>query len=65
MAVLLVEVDVATRRPPGAHARVWTWVSVDDGPGAEVEAREIACQMAAGVATVVMPVGSRVIDWRD
>ena len=57
--------DVALRRPPGVHAHTWTWVLVEPGPYAGAHAEEIACQMAACVPGVVMPIGARVIDWND
>lgn len=60
---LLVEVDVAVRRPPRTDARVWTWVLVEEGPHAGAQAEEIACQMATALPGVVMAVGARVIDW--
>lgn len=60
---LLVEVDVALRRPPRADKRVWVWVAVADGPHAGTTAEELACQIAAATPGVVMPVGARVIDW--
>ena len=36
----LVEVDVATARPPAVHARTWTWVAVErtDRVNVQIEA---------------------------
>ena len=65
---LLVEVDVATARPPRIDAQVWTWVAVEDGPlrtSAEVEAEQTAILMAQCHPKVVMAVGARVIDWKE
>lgn len=61
-ASILVEVDVATRRPPARHAQVWVWVAVERNWAYAVE---VACQMAACHPQVIMPIDARVIDWKE
>jgi hypothetical protein len=64
---VLVEVDVATCRPPKIDARIYTWVSVErtSRTNVEVEAEETACLMALCHPSVVMPVGARIIEWEE
>ena len=63
--VVLVEVDVATRRPPAIHARTYTWLTLEsrNRTNVQVEAEETAMLMAMCHPFVVMPVGARIIDW--
>jgi hypothetical protein len=60
-----VEVDLALRRPPAVHARVWVDVAVQPEWGRNLaEAEELACQVACATRPqVVMPVGARIVDW--
>lgn len=62
---VLVEVDVATARPPRVHARTYTWLSVArrDRSNVQVEAEQTAMHMAMCHPHVVMAVGARIIDW--
>jgi len=64
---VLVEVDVATARPPRLDARIYTWLMVErrSRTNVQVEAEETAMLMALGHPHVVMPIGARVIDWID
>lgn len=59
VAVYLVQVDVAYRRPPRVDGRIYYLIEADSGVGAELT----ACQWAACSRGVVMPVGSVVLDW--
>lgn len=67
MTTVLVEVDVATRRPPAIHARTYTWLEVQrtTRSNVEAEAEQTAILMAMLHPHVVMAVGARVIDWLD
>lgn len=64
---VLVEVDVATARPPAIHAKVYTWLVVErvDRNNVLVEANLTAMLMAMCHPHVVMAVGSRIVDWRE
>ncbi len=64
---VLVEVDVATARPVGVHARAWTWVTVPrtDRTSVQVEAEFVAMQMVMCHPHVAMVLGARVIDWEE
>ena len=64
---VLVEVDVATARPPAVHARTWTWLALErrDRWNVQVEAEQTAMLMATCDPRVVMPLGARVIDWEE
>lgn len=65
---VLVEVDVATCRPPRVNARTYTWLTVDAPAGCsrshvQVEAETTAMLMAMCHPHVEMVVGARIIDW--
>ena len=64
---VLVEVDVATARPPAVHARIYTWLVVEriDRTNVMVDACYIAAHMAMCHPHVVMVVGHRIIDWKE
>ena len=64
---VLVEVDVATCRPPRTDARIYTWLSVErtSRSSVQVEAEQTAMLMALHHPAVVMPVGARIIEWGD
>ena len=64
---VLVEVDVATARPPRTHARTYTWLTVErtNRTSVQIEAEYTAMHMAMCHPHVVMVVGARVIDWID
>lgn len=55
--VFAVVVQVATSRPPAAHAQVFVQVAADNAS----QAVQIATQMAAGNRGVVMPVGAQIV----
>lgn len=55
--VFAVVVQVATSRPPAAHAQVFVQVAADSPS----QAVAIAAQMAASVPGVVMPVGTQIV----
>lgn len=65
--VVLVEVDVATARPPRTHATIYTWLAVEsrDRTNVQIEAEQTAMLMAMCHPAVVMPVGARIIDWKE
>ena len=64
---VLVEVDVATCRPPRVNARTYTWLTVErtNRTSVQIEAEFTAMHMAMCHPHVVMVVGARVIDWKD
>ena len=55
--VFTVAVDVATSRPPAAHATVFVHVAADS----DVAAPEMAALMATCHPAVVMPVGTTIV----
>lgn len=64
---VLVEVDVATARPPRVHARTYTWLTIErrNRRNVQVEAEETAMLMATCHPHVVMVIGARIIDWME
>lgn len=64
--IAIVEVSLATSRPPGEHRTVHVIVSVDviglDVYRAEVEAELIAVSIAMVANDVVMPVRSQILE---
>lgn len=67
--IVLVEVDVATHRPVGIHARTYTWLSVEEREGdrwaVQIEAEDTAMMMAMTHPWCEMVLGARVIDWEE
>lgn len=55
--VFAVVVQVATSRPPAAHAQAFFQIAADS----PTQAIKIATQMAAGHPAVVMPVGAQIV----
>lgn len=66
---VLVEVDVATHRPVGIHARTYIWLSIEEKPGdrwhVQIQAEETAMMMAMTHSWCEMVLGARVIDWEE
>lgn len=64
---VLVEVEVATARPPRTHARIYTQLSIErrSRTNVQIEAEEIAYMMALSHPHVVMVTGIGIIDWDE
>lgn len=67
MMKVLVEVDVATHRPVGIHARTYTWLVVErrNRWNVQIEAEHTAMMMAMCHPFCEMVVGARIIDWEE